>query len=199
MESNARSILCAPPEYLKHLPQQAITPRPPAVGSETCAFPALASGTSIDGGGSAFGISTNARQLRLSRRETRNRADNMRAKRKEVGGSFTSGTGDGQRVRRRRSGASSCGIGGGDDGGDNSTLAGGCLTEEGFRGGGQGHEVGTRERGDPDDATCSWSTWHPTGIPSWDILVGGVATSGSTACFKSVVFPSSFVHVAAPD
>ncbi|CAM9197469.1 unnamed protein product [Hapterophycus canaliculatus] len=156
---------------------EAITPRPLAAENETCGFPALASRTSLDGGGSAFGIGTNAGQICSSRRGPRHRADSRRAKRKGVGGCSTAGVKCsvvGRRLCRGRGGAFVCGFGGGDDGGDHSTLSDECKTEDEFRGSGGGHELGNSKRGEPDDSTSSWSNWHPTGIPSWDILGSAV-------------------------
>ncbi|CAM9499246.1 unnamed protein product [Scytosiphon promiscuus] len=152
-----------------------ITPRPLATEITTSGFPSLASGTSLDDGGSAFGVSTNSRQLGLSRRGPRNQADSRRAKRKGMGGSSTAGANGimaGQRLRRDRGAASSCGAGGGEDGGDQSNFSGACCAEP--RGARHGHEPSASKRLESDDATSSWSKWHPTGIPSWDILESAV-------------------------
>eukprot|EP00903_Cladosiphon_okamuranus_P020041 g18408.t1 len=143
---------------------EATTPRPPASANYAKSFPALMSGVSPDGDGgpaSAFGMNPGGTRHHprsstrgAKRKNTRSRTVADHADCRNGG----SRQGD-QTSRGGRPEASVL---------DGSRRFGGHRTVEGSRGGRRGRGQ-TRSRGWADDAT-SWSDWHTTGIPSWDIL-----------------------------
>eukprot|EP00752_Nemacystus_decipiens_P013317 g11795.t2 len=169
---------------------ETITPRLPVPTGEATIFPALMSEVSPDGSGgpSAFGIRCRTAASRQPRSSCTRRTRQLRgksgkgAKRKGTssGGGGSGGAGappnaDSRSRSERRdcSRRSDCvrTSGGGSGGVGDSRLFGVHRAGKGSRGsprGGRGHRRRSGQ-GSPDDAT-SWSDWHTTGIPSWDIL-----------------------------
>lgn len=142
------------------------------------------------GGSSPFGVGARGGTAR-SRQPRSSGRSGKGAKRKGTGsGGRTSAplnAGDRTRSRSERHRDHPSRGGGGSGGGD-SRLFGDHRGGEGSRASRQSRGRG-RSRGGrrwPDDAP-SWSDWHSTGIPSWDILVsrgrGGTPSRTCVECF----------------